>query len=133
MADRTKFHDNYPEFHVENMTRDEALAGMCVLDALFNLKKEGYQDAYEYLNEDQGSYETRDEALAMGVAIERAYKTLSEESEGSAFQDQITEHYGCYDFEFIPAMVSACIDNPEIDFVTFIREELKKASKGAAA
>lgn len=123
---RARFHEQHPELVSANLTADQAETALCVMDAAFNEKLDGENDLYDWFNCDQGSAATRLEFLVAGIVLDRAWEQINEHFPDSTAGDEVMEAFGCWDFDWIPAMLAAWRDDPDVDFAAYTIKQIER-------
>lgn len=96
--------------HDAMLSRDVATCSLMVLEALQEHVCSDRISWHDQLIEKHGTSETREEILAMAVAIEEAHGLLQTHFDGE-FNDLMMDIWGCYDFDFVPAMVAVIMND----------------------
>lgn len=123
---RARFHEQHPELVNINLTADQAETALCVMDAALNGKCDGHKDLYDWFNCDQGSAATRLEFLVAGIVLDRAWEQINEHFPDSTAGDEVMEAIGCWDFDWIPTMLSAWCNDPDVDFAKYTIEQIER-------
>lgn len=96
--------------------RNHALSAIAVMEAVINHSDSSGVSWHDRLVAKQGSMETREEILTMAVYIENVYSQLQAHFDGE-FGDLMMDVWGCYDFDFIPAMLAVMIEQNNNDLL----------------
>ena len=120
---RARFHEQHPELVEVDMTASQAETALCIMDVLQNHEGGSEHDSlWDWFNHDQGAYATRSEIRVAAVVIDAAWEELNAEYPDGSLGDEVMDAIGCWDFEWIPAMIDAWMNNPAVDFAQHTRQ-----------
>lgn len=120
---RITFNQQHPDIVVKALNEDQVETALCIMEALHDHR----DNWWDWFNDGQGAAATRNEVMVAAVVLDKAWRELNS-IYGDDLPDLMIESIGCWDYEWIPAMLEAWMQTPDVNFVQ-LSQTLIEAAK----